>query len=133
MRDYQTLNESPADSVQKKMRIGDMAAMLRVMSPLNAAVVDPVAHRRRLLADLCRLLGKSVGADHHGSGELNGHPGLSRRQEQTLDLLLVGDSEKQIARILQLSQNTVHVYVKALYRRFGVSSRGELLAGQLKR
>jgi DNA-binding CsgD family transcriptional regulator len=47
---------------------------------------------------------------------------------QTLQRLLVGDSEKQIARCLGLSRNTIHVYVKALYRGFGVSSRGELLA-----
>jgi two-component system nitrate/nitrite response regulator NarL len=47
---------------------------------------------------------------------------------QTLALLLAGDSEKQIAHRLGLSQHTVHVYVKALYRRYDVSSRGELLA-----
>jgi hypothetical protein len=47
---------------------------------------------------------------------------------QTLQYLLAGDSEKQIANRLRLSQHTVHVYVKALYRRHSVSSRGELLA-----
>jgi len=55
-------------------------------------------------------------------------PRLSPRLKQTLNLLLTGDSEKQIARRLSLSQHTVHVYVKALHRGFGVSSRGELLA-----
>ena len=34
---------------------------------------------------------------------------------------------------MALSQNTVHVYVKALYRRFGVSSRAELLAKHMNR
>ena len=53
---------------------------------------------------------------------------LSPRLRQTLERLLAGDSEKQIARHLGLSPHTVHVYVKALYRGFGVSSRGELLA-----
>ncbi len=53
---------------------------------------------------------------------------LSPRLSQTLDALLAGESEKQIARKLSISQNTVHVYVKALYKGFGVSSRGELLA-----
>jgi DNA-binding NarL/FixJ family response regulator len=55
-------------------------------------------------------------------------PDLSPRMRQTLQHLLVGDSEKQIAHQLGLSRHTVHVYVKALYRGFGVSSRGELLA-----
>src|SRR4051812_47803704 len=54
---------------------------------------------------------------------------LPRRQQQTLLGLLQGLSEKQIAYWLGLSKNTVHVYVKSIYRRFGVSSAGELLAG----
>ena len=53
---------------------------------------------------------------------------LSPRLQQTLQSLLSGDSEKQVARKLGLSPHTVHVYVKKLYRRYGVSSRGELLA-----
>ena len=47
---------------------------------------------------------------------------------QTLGHLLTGDSEKQIAAKLEISQHTVHVYVKQLYKRFNANSRGELLA-----
>lgn len=54
--------------------------------------------------------------------------GLTRRQRQTLDGLLAGDSEKQVAARLGLSRATVHEYVTAVYRHFGVCSRGELLA-----
>lgn len=53
---------------------------------------------------------------------------LPPRLAQTLAALLDGLSEKQIARKLELSQHTVHNYVKALHQRFEVSSRGELLA-----
>ena len=53
---------------------------------------------------------------------------LSPRQRQTLQLLLAGNSEKEIAAQMGLSHNTVHHYVKALHRHFGVSSRSELLA-----
>lgn len=55
-------------------------------------------------------------------------PNLSPRMRQTLQRLLAGDSEKQIAHHLGLSRHTVHVYVKALYKGFCVSSRGELLS-----
>ena len=55
-------------------------------------------------------------------------PRLSPRVRQTLDRLLKGDSEKQIARHLNVSPHTVHVYVKTLYKRLQVNSRGELLA-----
>lgn len=54
--------------------------------------------------------------------------GLSPRLRQTLACLLEGDGEKQVAARLGLSRATVHQYVGALYRRFGVHSRGELLA-----
>lgn len=54
--------------------------------------------------------------------------GLSPRQRQTLDRILQGDSEKQIARRLRVSQNTVHVYVRWIYVAYGVNSRYELMA-----
>lgn len=53
---------------------------------------------------------------------------LSPRQREVLRCLLEGDSEKQAARRLNISPLTVHDHVKALHKRFGVSSRGELLA-----
>jgi DNA-binding CsgD family transcriptional regulator len=54
--------------------------------------------------------------------------GLPPRLRQTLDGLVSGDSEKQIALRLQLSRHTIHNYVKALHRRYQANSRGELLA-----
>ena len=54
---------------------------------------------------------------------------LSPREAQVLDrLLTTGDGERQIARALSISQNTVHVYIKSLYRCFKVNSRTELMA-----
>jgi DNA-binding CsgD family transcriptional regulator len=58
---------------------------------------------------------------------------LGPRLRQTLDCLLEGDSEKQAAARLGLSRHTVHEYVTALYRRFDVQSRAELMAFCLKR
>lgn len=54
-------------------------------------------------------------------------PQLSPRLRQTLSLLAGGLSEKQIALRLGISAHTVHDYVKALHRHFGVSCRSELL------
>ena len=58
---------------------------------------------------------------------------LSPRLQQVLDLLLDGLSEKQIAKEIQLSQHTVHVYVKGVYRRLGVNSRTQLATRCLQR
>jgi DNA-binding CsgD family transcriptional regulator len=52
---------------------------------------------------------------------------LSRRQRETLRMLLAGQAPKEIARTLDLSTHTVHDYVRAVYRAFGVHSRAELM------
>ncbi|WP_437626061.1 response regulator transcription factor [Sorangium sp. So ce1151] len=57
---------------------------------------------------------------------------LSRRAQQTLDGLMLGRSEKEIAAELGLSPHTIHEYVTSIYRSFGVRSRGELLAKCLR-
>lgn len=58
---------------------------------------------------------------------------LPPRLQRTLDGLLQGLSEKQIAYRSGLSRHTVHDYVKMLHRRFNVASRGELLAVFIER
>jgi DNA-binding CsgD family transcriptional regulator len=47
---------------------------------------------------------------------------------QTLQRLLAGDGEKQIARHLGVSVHTAHAHINRLYRKLNVSGRGELLA-----
>ena len=120
------MNGSANEAIE---RSGDVQAMLRLLQPLNAAGGDTVARKRQLLADVVRMIGEQV----HGQPrrlsklqiELNGLP---PRLQQTMQSLLAGDSEKQAAAKMGVSQHTVHVYVKTLYRRYNVSSRGELLS-----
>lgn len=53
---------------------------------------------------------------------------LSPRQRETFRHLLTGAGEKQIARAMGVTPNTLHTHVTAVYRRLGVSSRPELMA-----
>ncbi len=53
---------------------------------------------------------------------------LTKRRREVLERLLLGDSEKQIAFLFDVSRATIHDHVLAIYRHFEVSSRGELLA-----
>jgi DNA-binding NarL/FixJ family response regulator len=95
-----------------------MARVLVKLEPADA----PAQRKRRLVAEFCRLVGEQLGrAAPRGEG-------LPPRVRQTLERMLAGDSEKQIAAHLRVSPHTVHVYVKSLYRRYEVASRGELLA-----
>jgi DNA-binding NarL/FixJ family response regulator len=53
---------------------------------------------------------------------------LSPRQLQTLQLLLAGLSDKDIADRLCISPHTVHDHTKRIYTHFGVHSRASLIA-----
>ena len=117
---------------RRSRRVENFGALLRVAQTAQPQVQSSLDEKRRLVADLCRMLGER--AQQPSSPTPPAQTGsLSPRLSQTLDALLAGDSEKQIAQKLSISQHTVHVYVKTLYKGFGVSSRGELLARFIKK
>jgi DNA-binding CsgD family transcriptional regulator len=62
----------------------------------------------------------------------NSPPELPPRQRQVLLALLEGCSEKEVAAQLGISRHTVHIYVKAIYRHYGVCSRSELMSQLLR-
>ncbi|HEX4792281.1 MAG TPA: LuxR C-terminal-related transcriptional regulator [Humisphaera sp.] len=129
----------PAIANDSFLAIGDAAR--RSVSDVRAADRE-ADERRQALAQWCRSMGDQVAGKSTNSRVAPPSPSASvlsaqvqqkasklpPRQRQTLDRLLAGDSEKQIAARLEVSKHTVHIYVKSLYRRFGVCSRGELLA-----
>lgn len=82
---------------------------------------------RRRLALLHRELAPLVGTRLATDDQLGRHL-LSPRLRETLDGLLAGLSEKQIAQRDHRSPATIHRHVTELYRRFNVSSRGELFS-----
>jgi DNA-binding CsgD family transcriptional regulator len=109
-------------------KLGNMTALMKVVGALPVQGVDAADKRRRLVAELCKVVGA-----HVSGGVAGGAVGLSPRMRQTLEGLMSGDSEKQIAGKLKVSPHTVHVYVKQLYKRFGANSRGELMARFVRR
>jgi DNA-binding NarL/FixJ family response regulator len=55
---------------------------------------------------------------------------LTTRQRQVFDLIVVGQSNKEIARTLGLSQGTVKIHIAKLFEKLGVRHRGAVaLAG----
>lgn len=103
----------------------DVSAALQIVRcPLHGG---PFTERDRLLVDLFHAEMIWV---YQPDVLLTSPSGLSLspRARQTLQHLLAGLSEKQIASKLQLSPNTVHHYVKSIHKHFSVSSRSELLA-----
>ena len=81
-----------------------------------------------LRSQITPLVGTVLATTRH-----RGTNGLSPRLRQTLDGLLSGEAEKQIAARLDISRATVHEYVGMLYQHFGVEGRAELMAYFLRR
>ena len=55
---------------------------------------------------------------------------LSTRQRQIFDLIVVGQSNKEIARTLGLSEGTVKIHITKLFEKLGVRHRSAVaLAG----
>lgn len=48
---------------------------------------------------------------------------LTRREKQIIRLVACGMSNKSVARILAISDDTVHFHLKNIYRKLGVRNR----------
>ncbi len=57
---------------------------------------------------------------------------LTPRQQEVFDVLLGPQSPKQIAASLRLKLDTVYKYSQAIFRKYGVSDRYELMAKCLR-
>jgi len=78
-----------------------------------------------LLADVDSATDESV-ADSPDRSEPEGlDPAhiLTQRQQEVLDLLVQGKSNKEIALALKLSEGTVKIHLAAIFRHFGVNNR----------
>lgn len=89
---------------------------------------DFSSRERRLILLAHIEIGRLIGAVLVSADDRLSPTRLAPRVRETLSCLLEGDSEKQVAARLNLSRETVHQYVKALYRHYRVASRTELLA-----
>jgi DNA-binding CsgD family transcriptional regulator len=58
---------------------------------------------------------------------------LSPRLRETLNLVLEGLSKREIAERMSLSPNTVHGYIRELYKIYNVTTRARLMAKWVKR
>jgi DNA-binding CsgD family transcriptional regulator len=123
---------------EQRSRDGQPAKLLHVLEQLGgAAGLQGTRPMIRALESLLALLDAAAqGAHDTSAAKENAVPmeldriaaTLPRRQGEVLRALKEGLSEKQIATRLKISHHTVHIYVKALYRRFGVNTRSELIA-----
>jgi DNA-binding CsgD family transcriptional regulator len=77
-----------------------------------------------------RARGRPISPGEVSNAGIDDLPPSLRR---ALECLLEGHSEKEAAKIMGVTSNTFHGYVKQLYERLGVSSRAELMARWVRR
>jgi DNA-binding CsgD family transcriptional regulator len=123
----------------KKRRPTHLEHFIVASYPLGERVVSGIGyHRRAGRPDftgrdrtIVHVVFQQVDWLHrHGSNAPAGDTALrlSPRERQVLVYLLGGDSLKEVARKLTISENTVANYVRGIYKSFSVNSRPQLLA-----
>ena len=116
--------EAGADGyVLKDSRAPALASALRAVMAGEAPISPSVA--RHLLRRF-----RHGGAERKASDQ--GQEVLSPREAQVLEALAQGLSYKEVARRLDLSIHTIGDYVKGLYRKLHVRSRGEAVSLALR-
>jgi DNA-binding NarL/FixJ family response regulator len=100
--------------------------------PLEAALRKGRALSFSQISEQASLVLKGVGGDGSSTEEssVKGRQPvlLSSREEQVLRLVAEGLTNKEIARQLTVSQNTVKTHVTSLFNKLGVDSRAHAVA-----
>lgn len=96
----------------------------------------PISNDRRSLLHLISLelrrLHRRRGIGHAGVRTVAAVSEMTPREREVFESMLGGHSVKEIARRIGVKEQTVSGYVKVIYRRLGVHSRGELMARYLR-
>jgi DNA-binding CsgD family transcriptional regulator len=118
------------NEVYRSVGIGDMLVSTRTdaRGDIGAFVLKRTRRDRGFGDRECDLLSMLQSSCVWMSSRITDSVKLSPRERDTLEHLLTGAREKQIADSLEVSKHTVHQYVKSIYRKLGVTSRAELLA-----
>ena len=91
------------------------------------AALEAVHAGQTVISDVPPRARSAVGLDWPGRGE-----GLSDRESEILALITQGMSNADVARLTYLSPNTVKSYIRAIYRKLGVSSRTQAVLWGVK-
>lgn len=116
---------APREVVEQALSLGVRGFLHKTMpaTSLLNAIRFMVLGERFVPVDF--IVGPELSSDHAARRPdvAASDPGLSPREFDVLQALCVGKTNKQIARDLGLSEPTVKLHVKTLYRRLGASNR----------
>jgi two-component system nitrate/nitrite response regulator NarL len=119
-----TVSNSESD-VTAALRLGADGYLLKDMEPENVLEQIQIAASGRLAItdSLTELLARALRED--GRPRTSSEAGLTPREEEILDLIASGMSNKQIARELDIAEGTIKVHVKHLLKKLNLRTRLE--------
>jgi DNA-binding NarL/FixJ family response regulator len=120
------IDRGAAGFIPKTAQVATMQDALRRV--LSGGVYLPELPLGEEADALAEVTGPGVGADD-GLGEIPPESllGLSVRQLDVLRLLIEGKPNKEICRLLALSESTVKTHMSAIFRKLRVSSRTQVV------
>ena len=94
-----------------------------------AAVLSKNTFSNELLTTIAQLVGAQPSPTHSSPTTPNYHrktmPHLTRRQLEVLDLVTQGKTNKEIAKLIGVSDETIKNHISSIFKALGVSSRTE--------
>lgn len=93
---------------------------------------DPQAVSGTTRGNSIHQLLQRLSADYGGEAEAASDGALNPREREILSELCQGHSNKEIGRLLNLSENTVKFHLKRVFRKLNVDTRGEAVAVAIK-
>jgi two-component system, NarL family, response regulator len=111
------------DDIRRSLKTGANGYLVKSMAPeeIRAAVRRVAAGESVVSSKIAAKLAESIA-----------RPELSKRERQVLNQLANGRSNKEIARILYISEHTAKAHVKSIMTKLNAGSRTEVIAIAIK-
>jgi DNA-binding NarL/FixJ family response regulator len=119
--------ESPVVVVSRDLR-PDLAARAMAHGAAGWVSIEADAHEVRQLIHAAARGRLDPQEDGSEAPALGAEAGLSRREVDVLSGVAKGLSNDDIAQLLGLANNTIKTYIRAAYRKIGVSTRSQAVA-----
>lgn len=106
------------------LEMGAAGYLLKGLSDVGSQVVEVAAGHAPLTPRIAaHLLRRFRGIEDKEQAATPGLPRLSRREQQTLQMLALGHNYRETAEHLGVSYHTVSDHVKSIYRKLAVNSK----------
>ena len=122
--------DPPADAAAHAASLGFAGLIARDVAPralertILAAMRGERAYPRSTLSGLVDLVGRLS----PGRMGPDSRPALTPRQEQIVELIAQGATDREIASLLRISESTAHKHVQNALRRLNARTRSQLVA-----